>query len=138
MLTKQGPVVNIISEIHLKKLFQAIFKVEFSDDMKMITAFRSLEGEKVDLLSPVEITQTVEEWLANLSVEMVKTLETISLNILLSIFWKMTRAKPPWNKFKIQTKARPKINRERISFSSTILVLTFQLNTINNWVISQL
>ena len=62
-------------QAHLKKLFQAIFKVEFSDDMKMITAFRSLEGEKVDLLSPVEITQTVEEWLANLSVEMVKTLE---------------------------------------------------------------
>ena len=64
-----------VIQTHLKKLFQAIFKVEFSEDMKTITAFRSLEGEKVDLLSPVEITQTVEEWLANLATQMVQTLE---------------------------------------------------------------
>lgn len=62
-------------QAHLKKLFQAIFKVEFSEDMKMITAFCSLEGEKVDLQSPVEISETVEDWLANLAVQMKVTLE---------------------------------------------------------------
>jgi dynein heavy chain 2 len=67
---------------HLKKLFQAIFKVEFSEDMKTITAFQSLEGERVDLLSPVEITETVEEWLANLATQMVKTLEQALRNCL--------------------------------------------------------
>jgi dynein heavy chain 2 len=64
-----------VIQAHLKKLFQAIFKVEFSEDMKTITAFRSLEGERVDLLSAVEISETVEEWLANLAVQMKATLE---------------------------------------------------------------
>jgi dynein heavy chain 2 len=64
-----------VIQSHLKKLFQAIFAVNFSEDMKQIVAFRSLEGETVELLQPVAITDTVEKWLAELSNAMVKTLE---------------------------------------------------------------
>ena len=34
--------------------------MNFSEDMKEIVAFRSLEGEVVNLLEPVKITDTVE------------------------------------------------------------------------------
>jgi dynein heavy chain 2 len=64
-----------VIQSHLKKLFQAIFAVNFSEDMKQIIAFRSLEGETVELLQPVVITDTVEQWLAELSSAMVATLE---------------------------------------------------------------
>uniref|UniRef100_A0A7S0W0F2 Cytoplasmic dynein 2 heavy chain 1 n=2 Tax=Hemiselmis TaxID=77924 RepID=A0A7S0W0F2_9CRYP len=64
-----------VIQSHLKKLFQAIFAVNFSEDMKEIVAFRSLEGEVVNLLQPVEITDTVEVWLADLAKAMVMTLE---------------------------------------------------------------
>ena len=64
-----------VIQSHLKKLFQAIFAVNFSDDMKEIVAFRSLEGEVVNLLTPVAITETVENWLAELAKGMVTTLQ---------------------------------------------------------------
>jgi dynein heavy chain 2, cytosolic len=64
-----------IIQAHLKKLFQAIYAVDFSDDKKQILAIKSLEGETVDLINPVSVSDTVELWLAELSKQMVLALE---------------------------------------------------------------
>ncbi|EKX39469.1 hypothetical protein GUITHDRAFT_160010 [Guillardia theta CCMP2712] len=65
-----------VIQAHLKKLFQAIFAVDFSEDQKHIVSFRSLEGETVALLNPIEITDVVEQWLSDLSTDMVLTLSS--------------------------------------------------------------
>ena len=65
-----------IIQAHLKKLFQAIYAVDFSDDKKQILALKSLEGETVDLINSVPVSDTVELWLAELSKQMVLALES--------------------------------------------------------------
>ena len=64
-----------IIQAHLKKLFQAIYAVDFSDDKKQIETLKSLEGEVVELSRPVSVSDTVEQWLAELSKQMVLALE---------------------------------------------------------------
>lgn len=65
---------NVIQS-HLKKLFQGINTVEFSEDFSSITHMKSLEGESVPLISHVTISDSVEDWLTSLSVEMKATLK---------------------------------------------------------------
>ena len=59
-----------VIQSHLKKLFAGIFKVKFSEGNKDIIAMCSLDGEEVPLLRPVAITETVEQWLQQLSANM--------------------------------------------------------------------
>ncbi len=63
-----------VRQAHLKKLFQGIHRVNFSEDLKTITAMCSVAGEVVTLHSPVAITEDVEVWLTNLATEMHDTL----------------------------------------------------------------
>ena len=49
-----------VIQAHLKKLFQGVYKVQFSDDEKRVKALVSGEGEVVRLENPVEITEKVE------------------------------------------------------------------------------
>lgn len=59
---------------HLKKLFQGLYKVEFSEKKDKIVAMFSGSGEKVILEEPVDVTDAVEEWLGALSSQMQNTL----------------------------------------------------------------
>eukprot|EP00736_Rhodelphis_marinus_P001173 Rmarinus@m.17616 len=63
-----------VIQSHLKKLFAGIHRVLFDDDNNRIVSMVSLMGEVVDLIKPVEITEKVEEWLSDLSVQMQNTL----------------------------------------------------------------
>eukprot|EP01116_Phalansterium_solitarium_P024805 TRINITY_DN91_c0_g1_i4.p1 TRINITY_DN91_c0_g1~~TRINITY_DN91_c0_g1_i4.p1 ORF type:complete len:4085 (+),score=2013.94 TRINITY_DN91_c0_g1_i4:171-12425(+) len=64
-----------VIQSHLKKLFQGIHKVAFTEDKKKITAMHSSLGEVVPLSTPVTITEKVEEWLTKLADEMRVTLK---------------------------------------------------------------
>ena len=63
-----------VIQSHLKKLFQGIHKVQFSKDETKITAMVSSAGEVVELASPVQVSENVEDWLENLATEMRTTL----------------------------------------------------------------
>ncbi|CAK9088100.1 Cytoplasmic dynein 2 heavy chain 1 (Dynein heavy chain isotype 1B) [Durusdinium trenchii] len=65
-----------VIQAHLKKLFQGIHSVRFTEDQTAITAICSSAGEKVSLEHPVQITDQVEVWLQSLSDEMRRTLQT--------------------------------------------------------------
>lgn len=68
-----------VIQSHLKKLFAGIFKVQFSEGNKAITAMCSLDAEVVLLSKPVTVTEQVEVWLQHLSVSMKETLvESVS------------------------------------------------------------
>lgn len=67
---------------HLKKLFAGIHSVQFDDENQHILAMRSLDGELVPLGKKIRITSAVEEWLKELSKEMVSTLQQSLLNAL--------------------------------------------------------
>ncbi len=78
MLEILGQAKNpLVIQSHLKKLFQALYKVGFSPDNTKIIEMYSSYGEKVDLKKPVVITDAVEEWLDDLSAEMNNTLECL-------------------------------------------------------------
>ena len=53
-----------VLQVHLKKLFAGISRVEFSEGNTSITAIKSQEGEVFPLSNPVAMT-TNEVWLAN-------------------------------------------------------------------------
>ena len=61
----------------MKKLFQGVFRVEFSDDFSQIKAMLSAHEERVELQDPVPITDAVEEWLEALSIQMRHTLQEL-------------------------------------------------------------
>lgn len=63
-----------VIQAHLKKLFQALFKVQFDKDKSSITHFCSNAGEVVQLVKPVKTTLKVEEWLTSLATQHRKTL----------------------------------------------------------------
>ncbi len=63
-----------VIQSHLKKLFQGIHTVAFSEDSSRIIAIKSSEGEVVILDKPAQITDNVEEWLEDLSSSMKGTL----------------------------------------------------------------
>lgn len=65
-----------VIQSHLKKLFQGIHKVQFSEDITLITAIVSSAGEVVTLENPVKVNEKVEDWLELLSNEMRSTLAT--------------------------------------------------------------
>ncbi|KDO32540.1 hypothetical protein SPRG_03015 [Saprolegnia parasitica CBS 223.65] len=66
-----------VIQSHLKKLYQGIHRVEFSDSQDAISAMCSAAGEKVPLVAPVAVTSAVEEWLEALTEEMRRTLTVL-------------------------------------------------------------
>lgn len=62
---------------HLKKLYQGVHRVEFSEQKDQIVAMLSAAGEKVVLHTPVQITSSVEEWLENFTEEMRRTIRVL-------------------------------------------------------------
>mmetsp|Transcript_41826 Transcript_41826/g.82044 ORF Transcript_41826/g.82044 Transcript_41826/m.82044 type:complete len:4055 (+) Transcript_41826:307-12471(+) len=64
---------------HLKKLFAGIQSVVFSEDQKQIVAMVSSAKESVQLVQPVTITDSVEDWLEELSVLMADTLADLTV-----------------------------------------------------------
>ena len=71
-----------VIQAHLKKLFQGIHSVVFSDNKKQIIAMKSSAGELVKLFAPVNITDHVEEWLFKLTLEMKATLKALLVQCL--------------------------------------------------------
>ena len=71
-----------VIQTHLKKLFAGIHTVQFDDANQNILAMRSLDGELVSLTKKIHITTSVEEWLKELSKEMVNTLQQLLMNAL--------------------------------------------------------
>lgn len=72
----------VVIQAHLKKLFQGINSVDFSDNKRQIIAMKSSAGEYVALQTPVGITDNVEEWLMKLSDEMKTTLKQLLIRCL--------------------------------------------------------
>ncbi|TYZ58493.1 hypothetical protein PybrP1_004198 [[Pythium] brassicae (nom. inval.)] len=62
---------------HLKKLYQGVHRVEFSEQKNTIVAMLSAAGEKVVLQTPVQITSAVEEWLETFTEEMRRTIRML-------------------------------------------------------------
>ncbi|KAJ3280883.1 Cytoplasmic dynein 2 heavy chain 1, partial [Borealophlyctis nickersoniae] len=67
---------NVI-QAHLKKLFAGVHNVLFNNNTTAIVAMRSLDGETVQLQTPVQITDDVEVWLENFAKEMKSTLKVL-------------------------------------------------------------
>jgi len=67
----------VVIQTHLKKLFAGIFKVELADNNTKIKSMISSAGEYVPLLSPVAISDEVEEWLGALEKSMRVTLDDL-------------------------------------------------------------
>ncbi|CAF2056597.1 unnamed protein product [Rotaria magnacalcarata] len=71
-----------VIQTHLKKLFAGIHSVQFDDTNQNILGMRSLDGELVPLTKKIHITTSVEEWLKELSKEMINTLQQLLVNAL--------------------------------------------------------
>ncbi|CAF4638011.1 unnamed protein product [Rotaria sp. Silwood1] len=71
-----------VIQTHLKKLFAGIHTVQFDETNQNILGMRSLDGELVPLTKQIRITPSVEEWLKELSKEMVNTLQQLLINAL--------------------------------------------------------
>lgn len=67
----------VVIQTHLKKLFAGIFKVELADNNTKIKSMISSAGEYVPLLSPVAISDEVEDWLGALEKAMRATLDDL-------------------------------------------------------------
>ncbi|KAI9564905.1 hypothetical protein GHT06_008646 [Daphnia sinensis] len=66
---------------HLKKLFAGIHNVLFSNDQRHIVAIASLEGERVELKTPISVeSEPVEIWLNRLVSETRSTLQSMLRN----------------------------------------------------------
>ena len=61
---------------HLQKLYAGINTVTFSESNEFIQTINSLDGEVVPLVNPVHVTVVVEDWLTELTNEMVATLKS--------------------------------------------------------------
>lgn len=66
-----------VIQSHLKKLFAGVHRVGFNQTNTEVLEMHSQLGEVVELSTPVHLHDKVEEWLMNLSHEMVATLETL-------------------------------------------------------------
>ncbi|CAF3596551.1 unnamed protein product, partial [Rotaria sordida] len=71
-----------VIQTHLKKLFAGIHTVQFDETNQNILGMRSLDGELVPLTKKIHITTSVEEWLKELSKEMINTLQQLLINAL--------------------------------------------------------
>ncbi|RLN86865.1 hypothetical protein BBJ28_00018703, partial [Nothophytophthora sp. Chile5] len=67
-----------VIQSHLKKLYQGVYRVEFSETQEQIVAMLSASGERVSLQSPVIVTTSVEEWLETFTDEMRRTLKHLT------------------------------------------------------------
>ncbi|KAL8004079.1 putative AAA+ ATPase domain, dynein heavy chain region D6 P-loop domain-containing protein [Plasmopara halstedii] len=67
-----------VIQSHLKKLYQGVHRVEFSERQDQIVAMLSASGERVDLLTPVAVTSNVEEWLEVFTEEMRRTIRVLT------------------------------------------------------------
>ena len=67
----------LVIQAHLKKLFQGVHRVKFSEDNKSIIAMCSVAGEEVPLSQPVSVDDEVETWLNALAKEMCTTLQKL-------------------------------------------------------------
>eukprot|EP00048_Salpingoeca_helianthica_P012918 m.191084 g.191084 ORF g.191084 m.191084 type:complete len:4245 (+) comp15437_c5_seq48:84-12818(+) len=66
-----------VIQTHLKKLFAGIHTVGFDANKKSVVAMNSQDGEIVPLVTPVQLSTSVEAWLGLLSTAMVKSLSTM-------------------------------------------------------------
>ncbi|MXQ96699.1 hypothetical protein E5288_WYG013272 [Bos mutus] len=66
-----------VIQSHLKKLFAGIHSVCFDEELKHITAMKSLEGEVVPFKNKVLLSSNVETWLNDLALEMKQTLKEL-------------------------------------------------------------
>ncbi|KAF4008811.1 hypothetical protein G4228_000485 [Cervus hanglu yarkandensis] len=66
-----------VIQSHLKKLFAGIHSVCFDEELKHITAMKSLEGEVVPFKNKVLLSNNVETWLNDLALEMKQTLKEL-------------------------------------------------------------
>lgn len=66
-----------VIQSHLKKLYQGVHRVEFSEKKDQIVAMLSSASEKVVLHTPVQVTTAVEEWLETFTNEMRRTIRTL-------------------------------------------------------------
>ena len=64
----------LVIQMHLKKLFSGIHKVEFNKDNSFILAMISSNNENVQLLNKIQVDEIVESWLNILAKTMVDTL----------------------------------------------------------------
>lgn len=67
-----------VIQSHLKKLYQGVYRVEFSEQQDQIVAMLSAAGERVELHTPVAVTSNVEEWLETFTNEMRRTIRALT------------------------------------------------------------
>ncbi|KAF4324411.1 hypothetical protein G195_002224 [Phytophthora kernoviae 00238/432] len=67
-----------VIQSHLKKLYQGVYRVEFSEKQDQIVAMLSSAGERVMLQTPVSVTSSVEEWLETFTDEMRHTIRALT------------------------------------------------------------
>ncbi|KAL4105900.1 hypothetical protein PRIC1_003955 [Phytophthora ramorum] len=67
-----------VIQSHLKKLYQGVYRVEFSEKQDQIVAMLSAAGERVELHTPVAVTSNVEEWLETFTNEMRRTIRALT------------------------------------------------------------
>jgi dynein heavy chain 2 len=66
-----------VIQSHLKKLFQGVHKVEFSEDNSEIIGMGSVMGEIVPLEKAIKVTDSVEDWLGEFALQMKDTLRIL-------------------------------------------------------------
>ncbi|GLD99148.1 hypothetical protein PINS_up007866 [Pythium insidiosum] len=66
-----------VIQSHLKKLYQGVYRVEFSEARDAIVAMLSSAGERVELDHAVPITGAVEDWLERFTSEMRTTIRSL-------------------------------------------------------------
>eukprot|EP00879_Flechtneria_rotunda_P022050 GHRR01023264.1.p1 GENE.GHRR01023264.1~~GHRR01023264.1.p1 ORF type:complete len:267 (+),score=88.06 GHRR01023264.1:122-802(+) len=64
-----------VIQTHLKKLYAGIHRVRYAPDQRSITAMLSAEGETVELQPAVQVIETTEVWLDQLTGSMRSTLQ---------------------------------------------------------------
>ncbi|KAE9115561.1 Cytoplasmic dynein 2 heavy chain 1 [Phytophthora fragariae] len=69
---------SAVIQSHLKKLYQGVYRVEFSEQQDQIVAMLSAAGERVELHTPVAVTSNVEEWLETFTNEMRRTIRALT------------------------------------------------------------
>ncbi|OWZ22446.1 Dynein heavy chain [Phytophthora megakarya] len=67
-----------VIQSHLKKLYQGVYRVEFSEQQDQIVAMLSSAGERVELHTSVAVTINVEEWLETFTDEMRRTIRVLT------------------------------------------------------------
>ena len=64
----------LVIQSHLKKLFAGVYRVEFNSENNQIISLMSFHGEKIPLQRPIIVTDQVQLWLYEFTMEMKSTL----------------------------------------------------------------